>query len=909
MSRTPLCLLALLLTAAPSLALSAESDQYGRGVTAWSAGDHARAIELFTPLIEDGSQEPLVYYFRGLSLLATGDETAARTDFAAGARQEVAAGSSFKITKALEHVQGPRRQMLETYRRDAQRQKELKAGYQRRDYEQQRIYAEARRAFFAGQDARTLELLDPLITAGSVDPRVYYFHGLALHRQGQTDQAAREFQQAVKIELSPGNQIDADQALEAVQGDLRRALDTHRQEQISALRLEERRREAAMIEKLLDGRASGSSAVAAIVRSANPAAIPAPTATPAPMPPTPPAPGANSATARAAGISLAWLPIDAELLIHIRVFDLWNSALVRPLHDREDVTMALAGMKQEFGLVPADVESVTVGMRAVAEFAQMAAVNPLGAAEGTQNVVMVIRTRLPFDPQVISRRTDDFEKADHNGTSFYRSLQPGTTPCVYVHDFRTLVFADEDLLLESIDAGPTPDPRPEFEFAAGPQQVTIAFVPTDPAALTAALPEMSGSPALDQFASAIRDQVLGASLGVTVSDGLDLEMRMLCIGSDVATEANAALNGLLTEAKGIWDLTRGALPTAVGGLVDSLIRSERHTARQDIVSVSTRLTPQSIERAVAAAQEMLPQLMMGLMAGGQPGLPPGVPPGAAPPVRPAAPAPMATRPAGELSMTATARISQQVDFNFDTGQQKPAAIELVLNITGEDAAKAGSHGFATIMTAQDNNGAALMLRDRSSGFGDPGYELIDRSSGSEPQPQNGCRVVLAFEPPATAPESIATLQGSLKLRVVEDSRPLVFDNVKSLLGQDLQHPDLAAAGFQFKLEEKTEKVGDEDVTQWTLSWVNADAAKLDNLVAGGGEGPQSPEIVAADGTVIRRFDGVSSSTFGAQASFEWSMTVSADQPVPDDAKLRMVLNGSVVVIDVPFNLKGVTIAP
>ncbi len=900
------------------------SDLYADGVTAYFAKDYNAADSVLTGLIEDGTGDPRTFYIRGLSRHASGNVDAAEIDFEAGARLEYSGLIRVNVPRSLERVQGAVRQTLEKFRRLAQRNSALASRTHKKDRALLQVSADGKEAFLAGKHKVAVQLLDVAAANGSNDPRTYYFRGLAKQELGLSDEAAIDYKRAIGLELHPANRIDVDLALEAVQGEARLALKKYRHEAISVARQAGEKERQAMIASLIEQRAAdaaagkGGTAVAKSAITLPPGATsPMPTTTapttttPAPLTTTPPSPANPRSTPPAANpnaLNVAWLPADAEVVVNVRVRELSLSPMLAALQATPETQASLKQLKDETGLELRDIDSMTIGIRGATELAMTGAANPAALASGKENVVIVVRLRLPFNPQVVQRRTEDFEAATHDGKQFFRSLDAENTPCIYLPDSKTVVLAEEEQLKASIDGGGELGSRPEFEFVDSSRHLAVAFIPDDPFSLTEALPtEGSGSDALDRLTKAVKDQLLGVGLGVSLNDSLEFEVRALCVDGAAATEVDASVSDLMVEAKGLWTFAKAGVPTPIAGVVDSIIRAQKNSAQAEVASLSTRLSAQSIERAVEGAKEMLPMLMMGAMAGlggniagggdftigSSSGEPPEPPP--------------ATKPAEGLTVVATAKMSSSIELD-DDGNEKPKAIELVLAITGEQAKAAGGAGFASVTSAKDNNGADLTLRVVAN-FGAGGFEAIDRDDFFVKHPDDGCTAIVTFDPPAEAATGIASAEGIVKLRIVESSSQIVVDGAKSFLGKEIDNSELVAAGYKLKLEEKKEKFGDDEFTSWQLEWVNAGDSPVDvkQIADGGALGLQTPQLVDADGNVIGDFSGKSYSSFGSNSSLSWSMSVQDDQPVPDDARLRFTLNSEVSVVDVPFKVENVAI--
>lgn len=91
-------------------------DAIGRGTHAFFGGDFDRAYDEFTGAIEAGTTDPRAFYFRGLAAMRLGRTAEAEADFAAGAEREAVDGSTLRISRALQRVQGCDRLTLERFR-------------------------------------------------------------------------------------------------------------------------------------------------------------------------------------------------------------------------------------------------------------------------------------------------------------------------------------------------------------------------------------------------------------------------------------------------------------------------------------------------------------------------------------------------------------------------------------------------------------------------------------------------------------------------------------------------------------------------------------------------------------------------------------------------------------------------
>lgn len=114
---------------------------YGRGVHAYFANQVSLAEQLLSQVIDAGSTDPRVYYFRAMTRMRSGRSDEAEVDMQIGAAFEARdPGNRLAIGKALERVQGPNRLLLEGFRQQARLERLQQRQQQTVDrYEQLRL--------------------------------------------------------------------------------------------------------------------------------------------------------------------------------------------------------------------------------------------------------------------------------------------------------------------------------------------------------------------------------------------------------------------------------------------------------------------------------------------------------------------------------------------------------------------------------------------------------------------------------------------------------------------------------------------------------------------------------------------------------------------------------------------------
>lgn len=104
----------------PSLfAQDALDEMFGQAVHAFNKGQYQCSYDLLSSAIGSGSQDPRVYYFRGLATNALQGPGAGADDLQRGAELEANATRVVNVGRALEKIQGCQRLEIEKYRRNA----------------------------------------------------------------------------------------------------------------------------------------------------------------------------------------------------------------------------------------------------------------------------------------------------------------------------------------------------------------------------------------------------------------------------------------------------------------------------------------------------------------------------------------------------------------------------------------------------------------------------------------------------------------------------------------------------------------------------------------------------------------------------------------------------------------------
>ena len=199
-------------------------------------------------------------------------------------------------------------------------------------------------------------------------------------------------------------------------------------------------------------------------------------------------------------LDLAYLPPDSELIVSIRVADIWKAPILKSLIDKPEVQKNIAEMREKIGLEPADIQSVIIGVSGLSERQKQSAPQNMmqsGGANiplpGFDDVpgIMVVRTSKAINKQKL---VDYAEKAEeipiekietvsHGGETYYRIPIPGDSgpkfAGVFFPNDKTIVFGPEQDVKSAIERGSQTETRPDLDFIDLDQHFLIAVVPRD----------------------------------------------------------------------------------------------------------------------------------------------------------------------------------------------------------------------------------------------------------------------------------------------------------------------------------------------------------------------------------------------------------------------------------------------
>jgi len=546
---------------------------------------------------------------------------------------------------------------------------------------------------------------------------------------------------------------------------------------------------------------------------AQPAPQPVPVAAPATPPAPPPLPPEHPAIQ---AFALKWMPKPTELLIHVKVAELWKAPLLQKLVQSPEAEPFTTQFQARFGLAPADIESVSIGLGSLQGLQDLQS----GTAVAAPPMTMALRTTKPVSLEQITSQIPNLESLDL-GTQKIQgvTISPMLKVGLRQAEPNLVVAAPLQHLEAMIKAGPVPAAEVAQELLVGDPASHFVLISTSQAIASARtnLPPVPVPPEATEFLESFQS----FGLGVKVRGGLDLQTALLMKDSVQAEKIRSGFETQLPAARAQFDAFRASAPPVLASLGELLLTNLKAETRDTTVRISTSLpdsAQQQLEELPALAMMMM---MTGGMANafggpspeglspfgpggtagnspggnGQAGMPlPGMSgnPGESPP-RPALN--MNEIPAG---FALAARTSWPLTPNVTADGALIPTFQVSLDLTGERLDQVCGVGMVSVTSSSLTGGGALKPPSAVPQAPNP-LKTILPFSASVPLPQNPpqtARIPLPFDVPPETAKGIAELKGTFELQTAAKSQDFTIEEAPKVARRPLQDPQLKAAGVR-----------------------------------------------------------------------------------------------------------------
>ena len=551
--------------------------------------------------------------------------------------------------------------------------------------------------------------------------------------------------------------------------------------------------------------------------SSPPAPAPAPVAAepmPAPVAPPAPPPGPPPITEAERALALRWLPADTEMVVHLKIADLWQAPLLKWMTNRP-LPGPVMQFQKETGLTPADIESATIGVVDLQGAQGAAMAQTMGLPPQVPKLLVVVRVKKALSPDEFLKSSGDMKQVEYNSKTYFEAKAQDGTGC-WLAEPSTVIFGSVPELKAAMDRGETVIPRQELKFMDHTPHLVVMVAPREAKAIP--LPEVPGaSAAASATQKAIMESMSAFGLAGNVKGGFDLQAAIVLRDAGNAGTVQTGFNEMIGEARKNFEGFKSTAPPVLADLGELLLNNLKVDLQSQTVRVSTSVPDSAQEKLEQAGPVLALMAMTGGLSGGgagpdigakSPGLPAtGTP---SPPTSPVSlgPNPGESQPVpadsaegliDELSLSVITAWNRYPSSNSEGKPNTP--MELMLDIKGPGLSEicgAGAVQFKS-MPALKTSGLETLGRPSATKAILP----YDASQPSPFDPEGTLRLSIMLDAPPETSMKLDSLEGTLRLLSSEESEEFTIDEAPKLAKRPLTDPGLKAAGVKLLLSKST----------------------------------------------------------------------------------------------------------
>jgi phage FluMu protein Com len=321
-----------------------------------------------------------------------------------------------------------------------------------------------------------------------------------------------------------------------------------------------------------------------------------------------------------------WLPPETELVVHVRVADLLKAPLVADLIKAHQLQDQLDSALERFGLKPAEIESVTLGVGGLDEAARqipgpqaaMMTTGGLPTALPAVPSLGVIQFTVPVTYDTLMKFADvqPVKKAQHAGKEYLEASDP-TTPVkvgAFLATEKIVLIGESSRLKTAMEKGANAKPLPNFGFMDWTDHISLAMAPQKPGSLKQQLSAATqGNPQAAIALVPIADGATGFSFGLTVKGGVEGEIAVGCLDASKTEMISKSLTDLASLGRSQYEQTTDRLPPWAAPLTDQLVNNVKVSGSNRVVTVTTSISDSAKEQLAQLPALMMTQFLMNAM--------------------------------------------------------------------------------------------------------------------------------------------------------------------------------------------------------------------------------------------------------------------------------------------------------
>lgn len=523
--------------------------------------------------------------------------------------------------------------------------------------------------------------------------------------------------------------------------------------------------------------------------------------------PAPPAPPAISPAEKILG--LRWMPADTEMVVHAKVADIWQSPLLKDLVNSPSAAPGIQQLQTEFGIAPADVESVTFGVDSKA-IQDVTARAMAGMAGGQPNAVFIVRTKKPLSLDHILANGKGIKSLEYKSKKYLED--PSSHSAIWLPDSSTLIMAQPEALQGIMDRGETTVPRKELMFADPNPQVVIIAAPKNPREQFQLMKLDALPPELASLKTAVQESLQAVSVGLSIRGGIDIQFATMMKDSQGAGVIKTNVESGLAEARKAFEAFKASAPPLFAELGEQLLNNVKIESQGEVTKVATSL-PDSMQQKI---EQVPPLVMMMAMTGGLGG--PGGNPFAGPPkslgnsgeppafvfdgMSPGQTAPIEASSVDGLpeGTTLTAMTAWSVYPSSDPALKGLYPMEIILDLKGDYLREICGYGQVSLKSVTLAEGGTMKVSKTQSLMYSNAVKVLipyDTEARTLDSPPDGTiRIHVLVDQPADSAKQIATLEGTCKLLTSEGMEEFKIEEAPKVAKRPLTDPVLKAAGVK-----------------------------------------------------------------------------------------------------------------
>lgn len=341
-------------------------------------------------------------------------------------------------------------------------------------------------------------------------------------------------------------------------------------------------------------------------------------------------------------LNFAFLPPKPDLVVSVRVAELWNAPLVKDLLASFGpmAQQSIDQMASKFELAPDQIESIVVAVSGLAEtisqgmaLTQAAGAgdpgfdHPPPAGEGPSSkgeVVVVVRTRKAYDQEKILSAMPHGEPVQQDRASYYPLNDEGqvagmTQPAfLYFANPQTLILGSEAAIQRAILRGrrSTPAPRTLQPLNAN-HHLVVAYLPQGKD-LFGAVAGFAPGADYQGFLSALTQHASAFGISLHATDGLVAEVMVRCKNQAGAAEVAKAANEVIDQMRQSASAGDRSNPASLGAIALQILDSITTQQNGSTVTI-TAAVPPSVFEPQNLSMAMMPLMSSaGALVGGGP---------------------------------------------------------------------------------------------------------------------------------------------------------------------------------------------------------------------------------------------------------------------------------------------------